>query len=238
MKTLLPFSLLMLVLVGCATPTGTDRHANVPVDPGFPKNYVATDRRVVTVGPSFLADGIRQFRNPHLDRCEIAEGFDFMGWDGLYIAPATSEIGSFPDAEHRRVHDLALENLVLEFRRTLANHGLFPKIVTEQEAIPANARFLKLETTVTEWQKGGGAARFWIGLYGGGQPVLRVRGKFIGDGKSQMDFGARRSGVSVQARLDGGWSHDADLQLADIRSMVLDVTDFMMAIAGKYPAKP
>jgi hypothetical protein len=31
---------------------------------------------------------------------------------------------------------------------------------------------------------------------------------------------------------------DEDIQTEDIRSMTLDLTDFMAAIAGKYTAKP
>jgi len=33
---------------------------------------------------------------------------------------------------------------------------------------------LKLENTILEYSKGGGGARFWVGLYGGGQPMFRV----------------------------------------------------------------
>ena len=32
----------------------------------------------------------------------------------------------------------------------------------------------------------------------------------------------------------GGFMKDEDIQIKDIRSLVLDLTDFMAAVAGKY----
>jgi hypothetical protein len=97
---------------------------------------------------------------------------------------------------------------------------------------------LKLENTIVEFVKGGGAARYFVGLYGGGQPVLRVQGKLTEGDKTLFTYEARRSGTSAGARMGGVFMKDEDIQSEDIRSMVLDLTDFMAALAGKYTAHP
>jgi hypothetical protein len=55
--------------------------------------------------------------------------------------------------------------------------------------------------------------------------------------KAVFTFEARRSGVSAGARMVGAFMKDEDIQIQDIRSMTLDLTDFMAAIAGKYQPK-
>jgi hypothetical protein len=55
--------------------------------------------------------------------------------------------------------------------------------------------------------------------------------------KGVFIFDARRSGVSAGARLGGAFMKDEDIQSEDVRSLVLDLTDFIAAIAGKYQPK-
>jgi hypothetical protein len=38
--------------------------------------------------------------------------------------------------------------------------------------------------------------------------------------------------------MGGAFMKDEDIQSEDIRSLVLDLTDFMAALAGKYTPKP
>ena len=95
----------------------------------------------------------------------------------------------------------------------------------------------KLENTIVEYPKVGGAARYFVGLYGGGQPVLRVHGKMTDGDKTVFTFEARRSGTSAGSRLGGAFMKDEDIQIEDVRSMVLDLSDFMAAIGGKYPPR-
>jgi len=49
-----------------------------------------------------------------------------------------------------------------------------------------------------------------------------------------FSFEGRRSGVSVAAHLGGGTLRDEEIQIDDIRSLALDLTDFMAAVGGKY----
>ena len=60
------------------------------------------------------------------------------------------------------------------------------------------------------------------------------RGKMTDGEKMLCEFEGHRSGVSVGAHFQGGLWKDQDIQLDDVRSLVLDLTDFMAAIAGKY----
>src|SRR5262249_55380927 len=113
----------------------------------------------------------------------------------------------------------------------------FPAVITSESQIKSGAKVLKLENTITEFSKGGGAARYWAGLYGAGQPVLRVVGKMTDNGKPVFTFEARRSGASAAGRLGGGYMRDEDVQIEDIRSMALDLSDFIAAVGGKYAAK-
>ena len=173
-----------------------------------------------------------RFREPHLDKCWIAEGFNFTGYDTIYIAPTLST-AKFRDGELGN-HDLAAENMVLELKRFLNRRSLFPNIVTEKSAIKPDAHVLKLENTIVEYSQGDPVGRQFFGLMGAGQPMLRVKGKMTDGEKMVCEFEGHRSGVSVGAHFQGGLWKDQDIQLDDVRSLVLDLTDFMAAIAGKY----
>jgi hypothetical protein len=140
-------------------------------------------------------------------------------------------------ADEAKLHDWAKQTLRTEFSSFFTRKGIFANIVTSESEIKPGAKVLKMENTITEYSKGGGGARAFVGIYGGGQPVLRVVGKMTDGDKSEFTFEARRSGASAGGRLAGGSMKDEDIQIEDIRSMSLDLSDFMAAIAGKYTAK-
>ena len=50
------------------------------------------DGRTISIGSSRASDGGRSFREPHMDKCWIADGFNFTGYDILHIAPVTSTV--------------------------------------------------------------------------------------------------------------------------------------------------
>ncbi|HXT39994.1 MAG TPA: hypothetical protein VN887_08225, partial [Candidatus Angelobacter sp.] len=52
--------------------------------------------------------------------------------------------------------------------------------------------------------------------------------------KVLFSYEAERSGVSASARLHGAFLKDEDIQIEDIRSMTLDLGDFVSAVAGQY----
>lgn len=195
----------------------------------------SADGRSVQIGrPTPAPEGGTNFANPHLEKCWVAHGFNFTGYDTLYIAP-TRTTAQFPDKpEDKKVHDMALDTLRNELAREIKQHNLFTTVATHEADIKPGARVLRLENTITEFSKGGGAARYWVGLYGGGQPVLRVEGKMLDGNQPKFTYTARRSGVSAGARMGGVFMRDDEIQNQDIRSMVLDIGDFMAVLGGKY----
>ena len=236
-KTFIPlFSFAaVFLLAGCAS-TG-DKATGA--SGASPNKFKADDGRTIEIGKSTPADGGTRYDNPHLEKgkCWVADGFDFNGYDTLYLAPTLST-AKFPDKpEDAMVHNIAKERLVSELLAKLNERKIFANIVTKESDIKPGAKALKLENTITEFTKGGGAARYWVGLYGGGQPVLRVQGKMTAAEKPLFTFEARRSGTSGGARMGGAFMKDEDIQVEDIRSVVLDLTDFMAAIAKKYQPK-
>ena len=227
---------LALCLAGCATTdTKTETTAGTPGSSSFPSRYRALDGRVIEIGKRSTADGGSTFKEPHMDKCWIADNFTFNGYDTLYIVPTLST-AKFHDDE-AAPHEFAKENIVLELNRELGAKGIFGKIVTREGDIPPGAHALKLENTIVEYSKGGGAARYWAGLYGAGQPMFRVVGKMTDGDKTVFTYEMRRSGVSGGSRVFGAYMKDEDIQIQDIRSFTLDLGDFVSAIAGKYPPK-
>jgi len=219
-------------LAGCAT---TDQNTATGPSTGIPARYRAPDGHDIDIGRSSSANGGVVFKEPHMERCWIASGFNFNGYDVLYIAPTLST-AKFQEDEIAP-HDVAKQNIPLELQREFESRGVFPKIVTSEAGIPAGAHLLKLENTIVEYKKGGGAARYFAGMYGGGQPIVRVLGKMTDGDKTVFEFDMRRSGVSVSSHVFGAYMKDTDIQLQDIRNLAADLGDFVSAISGKLPAK-
>lgn len=227
----------VLLLAGCAS-DGT-KSAGGGAEAPAPNRFVATDGRTIDIGKSSPAEGGTRYNNPHMEKekCWVASGFEFNGYDTLYIAPTLST-AKFPDKpEDTKVHELAKENLPAELARMIDSRKIFGNVVTRESEIKPGAKVLKLENTITEFSKGGGAGRYFAGLYGGGQPVLRVQGKLNDGEKTVFKYEARRSGTSGGARMGGAFMKDEDIQIEDIRSMALDISDFMAAVAKKYQPK-
>jgi hypothetical protein len=226
-----------ILIAGCASTGEAPGEAAKSSAPAgeVPSKYLADDGRTIEIGRSSAEAGGRSFKEPHLTKCWIADGFDFKGYDTLYVAP-TASTAKVKDDEQRLL-DWTKQALPVELGSFIGRKGIFGNVVTNETEIKPGGKTLKLENTIVEYSKGGGAARYFAGLYGAGQPVLRVQGKITDGDKTVFTFEARRSGTSAGARMGGGYMKDEDIQLEDIRSMTLDLTDFMAAIAGKYAAK-
>jgi hypothetical protein len=215
-----------LLIAGCATTPKGAKTVKAS------SKFRTTDDRTIDIGPRSESEGGWNFKNPHLDKCWLADGFDFNGYDTLYIAPTLSTATLKPDAN--ATHEIAKENIVTEVNRYVRTRNLYPNIVRREQDIKPDARVLKMENTITQFSKGGGAARFFAGEFGAGQPEIRVVTKLMVGDKVVFSCEGRRSGASARGRMLGGSMSDEDVQVRDIRSLVLDMTDFMAAIAGKY----
>lgn len=220
--TIVTAFVLILGASGCATDK-SGQH--------FSTKYRTTDNRVAEIGRRTKTNDGWTFRDPHMDKCWVADGFNFTGYDTLYIAPTLSEAAA-QDDEDRRMIELAKDAVVVEYQRLFEARNLFTKVVTRESDIPSGAHALKLEQTIVDFQKGSSGARFWAGEFGAGQPVLAVAGKLTDGDKPVFTYQARRSGVSFGAHM--GIMRSDDIQVEDVRSMALDVTDFGAAMAGIY----
>jgi hypothetical protein len=119
-----------LLLGGCAS-SGDKSGGTAGASPN---KFKADDGRVIDVGKSTPADGGTRYNNPHMEKgkCWVAGGFDFNGYDTLYIAPTVST-AKFPDKpEDTMVHNLAKERLVSELVLKLNERRIFPSVVTRE----------------------------------------------------------------------------------------------------------
>jgi hypothetical protein len=64
-------------------------------------------------------------------------------------------------------------------------------------------------------------------MYGGGQPVIKVRGLMYDGDKLVFVFEVKRSGESAAAHLDGAFMSDKEIQQDDIRDLTSDMLDCM-----------
>jgi hypothetical protein len=220
-----------VLLAGCATTGETSTAATSSAAP-MASRYKTDDGRSIEIGKSSPAEGGLRFKEPHMEKCWIANGFNFNGYDTLYIAP-TKSTAKFHDDE-AKLHDWAKNELPVELSSYVSRKGIFANVVTSESAIKPGAKVLKLENTITEYSKGGGAGRYFAGIYGAGQPNLRVDGTMVDGDKPVFTFEMRRSGASAAGRLSGGFMRDEDVQIEDMHSMGIDLSDFMAAVAGKY----
>src|SRR5688500_11949155 len=97
-------------ITGCAT-TGTKQSASAvtegstsaePTAEHQARKFRATDGRTIEIGKATPVNGGRSFKNPHLDKCWVADGFTFSGYDTLYIAPIICT-AKLKDDEHDRL---------------------------------------------------------------------------------------------------------------------------------------
>lgn len=232
MVSLLASSALVFFATGCAT---TDSKTSAGSE-RYPTKFRAADGRSFEIGSRTQADNGWKFKHPRFEQCWIADGFNFTGYDTLYIAPVVST-AKLHGPQEDKPHALAKENIVIELQRELRARNLFPNVVTTESDIKPGAHVLKLDNTIVEYAKGGGAARYFVGLYGGGQPVLVLDGRMADGDKTVFTYKARRSGVSAGAHMAGAFMSDVDIQTQDIRNFAVDLTDFMSAISGTAEAK-
>lgn len=196
----------------------------------FPDKFRSSDGRAIEIGARSETNGGWTFKSPRQDNFWVADGFNFTGYDTLYIAPTLSNFnyqGIQGDLER-----VAKENLAIELRRFLLIRKAFPNIVTREQDIPPGARVLRLENTIVDFDKGDMMARYGGGMFGAGQPVLGVKGTMTDGDKVVFTYQARRSGVSFNTRMYV--MTDIDVQRDDIRSLTLDLSDFIAALSGHY----
>jgi hypothetical protein len=175
--------------------------------------------------PSKPADPNAWQKDKDLQRVWLAPGFDFNGYDAIYI-------GETKFAGKERPNEVDIRNWAIKYVRSqfaaeLSRVGIVRAVYTETNSIPSGAKVLTLDDTITEYEKGGGGARYFAGGYGAGQPVIRVRGIMSANGQPVFRFEAFRKGESGSARIFGGFRSDEGIQTEDINDLARDLADYI-----------
>lgn len=173
-------------------------------------------------------------KHGQIQRAWFADGFDFSGYDTLLITPTKYTAKERPnEVDMRNWAVQYVQNALESYIRT---NGVFVRVTTRESDVKPGAKTLRMENTIIEYEKGGGAARYWVGLYGGGQPVLKVRGQFVDGDKALCKYEAFRHGESFGARVGGAYMSDQDIQTHDINDLALDMSDFIFRARQHLPA--
>ena len=166
----------------------------------------------------------------------LKPGFNFTGKPDLLIEPTVYKAIERPNEVAMRA--FAVRELRQEISEAAADTGLFKSVLTDTNGAAASTNVLRLVNTIVEYEKGGGGARYFAGLYGGGQPIIKVRGEmFDASNERVFIYEAKRSGEKPSARLVGVFLSDEEIQRNDIHDLAIDLGDFMMRTAGLTPPK-
>ena len=186
-------------------------------------------------GGGTTGDGMVYQKHKHIQKVWLAPGFDFTGYDTLLIDETKY-------TAKERPNEVEIRNWAIGYLRTalgerIKTNQVFANVVTSQGDVKPGAKVLRMENTIYEYEKGGGGARYFAGLYGAGQPVLKVRGQFADAEKTLCRFEASRSGESVGARMVGAFLSDRDIQQNDINDLAVDFSEFVGRTARHLATK-
>jgi hypothetical protein len=198
----------MALLMGCAS-TSTTETASSKVPP--------------------LPAGITLREDKDIQGVWLSDGFDFRGYETLYIANPVFAAIERPNEVQMRA--MAMRVLPEELANHIRNTKLFATVTTNADDVTPGTKSLRVENTIVEYEKGGGGARYWAGIYGGGQPVIKVRGHILDGEKLMCVYELRRSGESGVARVFGAFQSDEEIQRNDIRDLASDLVDFFKRTA-------
>jgi hypothetical protein len=176
-----------------------------------------------------LPSGVTLHRDKDIEGVWLAEGFDFKGYDALYIAGTAFAATERPNEAEMRT--MAMRVLPEQLAEHLGTTKLFATVTTRADDAKPGSKCLKMENTIIEYEKGGGGARYFAGMFGGGQPVIKVQGQILDGDKLMCVYQVKRSGESVGARLGGVFMSDEEIQRNDIRDLASDLSDFFKRTA-------
>jgi hypothetical protein len=179
-------------------------------------------------------DGTPYHKHGQIQLAWFADGFDFSGYDTLLITPTKYAAKERPNEVDMRTWAVQYVQTALE--QYIRTNGVFANVTTRESAMKPGAKTLRLENTIIEYEKGGGGARYFAGLYGAGQPLLKVRGQFLDGDKALCKYEASRHGESAGARFVGAFMADREIQQNDINDLALDMSDFIFRARRHLPA--
>jgi hypothetical protein len=176
------------------------------------------------------ASGVTLREEKDFGQVWLAPGFDFKGYDTLLIADTQADVPKLnPDGAANL--EWARGVLRSELVAAIQERKLFT-VVTSPADVKPGSRVLRLDNTIIEYEKGGGGARFFGGIYGAGHPVIKVRGRLTEVDRPLFVFEARRSSVATTAKIFGGYRSDKAIQEEDIKHLARGLGDFMVKTKG------
>lgn len=191
----------------------------------------ATPPPTTTSTTTTARDGVAYRNDADLQRVWLADGFSVKRYQTVLVLEPRTDVAKLnPDGKENLQWARGL--LRDEVVKALRAKRVFPAIALTPTEVPPGARSLRMETTIVEYEKGGGGARFFAGAYGAGQPVIRVRGRVLDGDRPVFAFDARRSGDSGLSRAFGGYRGDRAIQEEDIRDLAVDLADFLIRNAS------
>jgi len=181
-------------------------------------------------GQSFPA-GVTMHKDKDINGVWLAPGFTFKGYDSLFVAPPV--FAAVERTNEVQMRAMAMQVLPEQLAQCIRTTGVFSVVTTYTNEVKADTKLLRMENTIIEYEKGGGGARYFAGLYGGGQPVIKVRGRIL-DGENLMCvYEMRRSGESAGAHMFGGYKSDEAIQRNDIHDLASDFADFIKRTSAR-----
>jgi hypothetical protein len=177
-----------------------------------------------------LPSGVTLHKDKDINGVWLAPGFTFKGYDALYVT--TAIFAAVERTNEVQMRAMAMQFLPEQLTQCIRTTGVFSVVTTLTNEVKPEAKLLTMENTIIEYEKGGGA-RYFAGLYGGGQPVIKVRGRIL-DGENLMCvYEMRRSGESAGAHMFGGYKSDEAIQRNDIHDLASDFADFIKRTSAK-----
>jgi len=190
-------------------------------DAGFDPSKAAQHSTNTPAPVTVSIPGVVLHKDKDIQGIWIAPGFNFKGYDALYVGETVFK-GIVRENEEKP-RTAAITNVQELFIEQFSTNGLFPAVL---RGTPGDApgKNLRLVNTIIEYEKGGGGARYFIGMYGGGQPKIKVHGELFDGDKLVFVFEAKRSGEGADAHINGVFKSDISIQTHDIWDMARDLS--------------
>lgn len=178
---------------------------------------------------SSAAPNVKLHKDKDIQGVWLAPGFNFTGYDAMFVEP--TEYAAVVRDNETKERAFAISGVQAAIVSAAQANRVFPKVVAG--SLEGTGKNLRLKNTIIKFEKGGGAARYWAGLYGAGQPHVRVRGQMFDGDKLVCVYEVERSGEGGDARMFGGYMGDDSILSNDIRDLASDLADFFKRTAQK-----
>ncbi|MGD0206956.1 MAG: hypothetical protein ABSC89_05045 [Verrucomicrobiota bacterium] len=175
-----------------------------------------------------LPEGVKLHKDQNIQGVWLADGFNFKGYQTLYIAPTV--FAAVERDNEIDIREMAMQLVPEQLATQLRDTKVFANVTTNSADMKPGTKSLKLENTIIEYSKGSAAGREF-GYHIGGQPNIKVRGQIYDGDKLVCVFEIKRSGVGAEARMSGGGMSSEEIQRNDIRVLARDVASFVRRTA-------